>query len=338
MLKRTLLILLLVSGFCMRAQDIHFSNFYTNVLNVNPALTGFYKGKFRFSGTVRDQYRTVAIPYQTASLSFDAALKNFIKRGSETGYGILINYDIAGDSRFSTVQASIPLAIHIKDYSKTLFYSFGIMPGFIHNTLEYAYLKFPDQFDGEKYDPSIGHGEDPNLSNKTSFNLNAGFHLHWKINKNNNLSVGFSANNLTAPDMSYYDGLKVKLPRRWLAHLSANVYVGENIDLIPSAKIQFQGTQQEYQFGLMAMYYTQNRSIPMVYGGAWMRSKNYDAVILGVGLNYLGIDVILNYDINLSSLKNASNGHGAFELSLTYIVFDSRKRGKMKAVKCPGYL
>lgn len=320
------------------SQDIHFSNFHTNVLNVNPALTGFYKGKYRISGTIRDQYRAVAVPYQTVSLGFDAHKKSFLRKSNDAGYGLLLNYDIAGDARFNTIQVNVPLAIHMKNYKKTSIFSFGIMPGFYNNSLEYTYLRFPKQFDGVQYNPLLPHGENPDHTSQSFFNLNAGIQINHKIDRKNSFSVGFSGNNLTAPDMSFYTNKIVKLPRRWLTHAMGIFYVNDDLDILPAVKMQFQGAQQEYHFGALAMRYTHNMSIPRIFGGVWFRSRDTDAIILGIGCNYNGMDIILNYDINISSLKQVSKGRGAMELTLTYLVYDKRKKRKMKSVKCPSYL
>jgi len=321
-----------------KAQDIHFSNFYTNVLNVNPALTGFFRGKYRISATVRDQYRTVSTPYQTFSLSFDGRANNFLKKGKNIGYGFLCNYDKAGDSHFNTVQISIPLSQHFRSESKKWLYSYGIIPGIYSNTIEYTYLRFPDQFDGVRYNPLIETGETPINNGQAFFNIGAGVQATFKPNDDNSYTLGFAGNNLTSPNMSFYEDKEVILKERWTLHGLARIFINANLDVIPSVKLQFQGTQHEYQFGGMFMNYTNNVSIPRISAGVWMRARDKDAVIFSLGCNYVGFDIFLNYDLNISTLKTVSHGYGAMEITLTHQIFEGRKKKKMKSVKCPSYM
>lgn len=58
-----------------------------------------------------------------------------------------------------------------------------------------------------------------------------------------------------------------------------------------------------------------------VYLGAWTRisSTINDAIIPYIGLEFKSIHVGYSYDINISSLKTASNSRGGNEISLIYI-------------------
>ncbi|MCB0688495.1 MAG: type IX secretion system membrane protein PorP/SprF, partial [Saprospiraceae bacterium] len=84
--------------------------------------------------------------------------------------------------------------------------------------------------------------------------------------------------------------------------------------------------------------------------GAWMRLvNNYlaatdanstsksslgaDAIILSTRFEYQNFGIGFSYDWNVSDLKSASNGNGAFELSLVYTMCGSENRG----VYCPSF-
>lgn len=325
-------------AFQTYAQDIHFSNFYTNVLNVNPAFTGFFKGKYRYNITYRDQYRSVAIPYQTVSLGIDAKATNVFKSKNSFGYGILLNYDIAGDSHFNTIQVDIPLSQQFITENKKLLFSYGILPAFIFNSLNYTYLRFPEQFDGIQYNPNIDNTEEFRKSNKVFFNLGTGIQSTFKYNKNQSYTLGLAMFNITKPNISFLEDNEVILYPRYVAHGLAILSIKPDIDFIPAFKFQFQGSQKEYHFGGMLVRYFDNLSVLDISGGLWFRSRDKDAVILGLGLNYMGYTVVCNYDINISTLKAASDGRGAFEISVSNIVFDHRKKKKPTSVKCPSYL
>ena len=58
--KQLLIIILAVIGsFSLSAQDIHFSQFYSSPLNLNPALTGVMNSSVRLVGNYRNQWASV---------------------------------------------------------------------------------------------------------------------------------------------------------------------------------------------------------------------------------------------------------------------------------------
>ena len=325
-------------SYTTHSQDIHFSNFYTNVLHVNPAYAGFFNGTYRFSATIRDQYRTVAIPYKTATITFDTKQSLKTRQRDYIGYGAIFTYDIAGDSYFSSTQFSIPLAFHTGTTQNIWQSSFGIIPGLFSNSIDYSLLRFPDQFDGVKFNEDAITNEEFDNNGKLYFNIGAGARFMYTPNRKYRYGIGGSVYNITQPNISFYNNKNVILPIRYLVHASAQIEVTPQVDILPGLKFQFQGAQQEYHFGLMALKHTNNIQIPRIFGGAWFRSRDKDAIILGLGMLYKGYEIVLNYDINISSLRTASGGHGAVELTVTYIWHEHQKRRRMTPVKCPGFL
>mgnify|MGYP003310400423 CR=1 FL=1 len=315
------------------AQDIHFSNFYTNTLNLNPADAGFFTGHYRFCLAYRDQYRTVAKPYQTVTANFDGKVA---KRGWNfiLGYGALLNMDVAGDANYNTVQFGIPFAQHFKLVSNTVIISYGILPAIHYCSFDYANLTFGEQFEGMKYNPDAEITEALDMNEVTYFDLNAGVMGTFKPRKNQTYTIGVAMYNINQPDISFYDN-DIPLPHRFLVHGSGIISPTSNIDVIPGFKMQFQGKQHEFHFGLMGISYFDGSAVSQVQYGAWFRSKNKDAVIFGIGCRYSGFDIMFNYDLNISSLKTASNGHGAAEITLSYIVENNNKSKRMAAVRCP---
>lgn len=320
------------------AQDIHFSNFYTNVLHVNPAFAGFFNGNHRFSLTARDQYRTVAVPYQTVTVAYDSKYSIPHNRRNHIGYGAILAYDKAGDSYFSSTQFSIPLIYHVRTTQNIWQVSYGILPGLFSNGIDYAYLRFPDQFDGISYNPDVPTFEEFENTGKIFFNLGSGIRAMYTPDKRYRYGIGFAMYNMFQPNISFFDDKDIVLPRRYLVHAMSQIELNSRFDLLPALKFQFQGSQQEYHFGAMILYHTNNVTIPRLTGGIWFRSRDRDAIILGIGGVYNGYEIVLNYDINISSLQTASKGHGAMEITVSYILFEHQKRRKMAPVKCPGFL
>ena len=70
------------------------------------------------------------------------------------------------------------------------------------------------------------------------------------------------------------------------------------------------------------------------YAGLWGRFNNVnDALIPYIGLEYNGFRFGASYDVNVSSLKTASQSRGGIEISLIYIKRPPGYRG----IPCPSF-
>ena len=54
--------LLIVTANVLKAQDIHFSQYFNSPLSLNPAQTGNFDGNWRIVGNTRDQWRALNYP------------------------------------------------------------------------------------------------------------------------------------------------------------------------------------------------------------------------------------------------------------------------------------
>jgi type IX secretion system PorP/SprF family membrane protein len=74
---KRILVLVCCSVFtltCVKAQDPHFSQFFSSPLTLNPALTGKFDGNFRIAGNYRDQWPAISKTFVTSTFSIDAPI------------------------------------------------------------------------------------------------------------------------------------------------------------------------------------------------------------------------------------------------------------------------
>lgn len=60
-----LLIIISFIPLGLQAQDVHYSQFYTDYLRLNPSMAGNFDGTYRVGLNLRNQYGNVPAPYQT---------------------------------------------------------------------------------------------------------------------------------------------------------------------------------------------------------------------------------------------------------------------------------
>jgi len=71
-----------------------------------------------------------------------------------------------------------------------------------------------------------------------------------------------------------------------------------------------------------------------LYTGLWSRFNNVnDALIPYIGLEWSGFRLGASYDINISSLKTASQSRGGIEISLIFI----KRPAGYKGIPCPSF-
>ena len=97
--------------------------------------------------------------------------------------------------------------------------------------------------------------------------------------------------------------------------------MSEKFSIRPAFLYQTQSTANEFVGGSEFNMIVGNPEIRSfatnVFLGAWYRTG--DAAMITGGIEFKGVKVGVSYDYNMSELKTASNGNGAFEISLRYI-------------------
>ncbi len=323
-----------LAGENVLAQDIHFSQFLSSPMNLNPSLTGDFNGSYRFVGNGRRQWSSVTLPYQTLALSADA--NNFL-RLKNVGAGISMYQDRTGDSHFSTLVLNLAGSYRIKlNKDSTQFISLGVQSGFTSRRIDYSNLHYDNQFNGYIYDASTPSTEEFENAGRIYANLNAGVHWRYNIKERTGISAGFSIVNLSTPKQSFFGNSMILLDQRYTAHASAQFKLSQRFDLLPNLLFMTQGTFQQLNGGACVKYILNGNpsKYRAIYVGGSIRAK--DAGVATIAMDYQKLYVGLSYDINYSNLTPASNYRGGMEFAVIYIIDVLPKKRKYKI--CPAFI
>lgn len=327
----TISALMMVMGFSLNAQDIHFSQFYMNPLQQNPAMAGAVYG-MEANINYKDQWRAIGAPYKTFALGYHL---RFNKKRSSNGYlagGANFFADRAGDSNMGTGQGNLSLAYHAKLNSHNTLGG-GIQAGYFQRSIDFSGLQWGSQFDGVAYDPTLAGGLSSGSSNFTKFDLGAG--LVWvynnkegdiKVTDNHdlNFNAGFSVMHLTRPKYSYI-GTSERLPMRVVFHANGVISLAESskMAIVPGFMYYRQGPAQEIYFGTLFRHllsqdskFTGLKNSSAFYWGAYLRTR--DAITAKILFEYGGWGFGVSYDVNVSSLKTATSTRGGLEFGIRY--------------------
>ncbi len=331
----------------LRAQDIHFSQFFQSPMLLNPALCGQFDGSYRFGINQRTQWRSVTTPYSTFAAGVDAnhiTLPDGILNSEDGNFkevpfhgGVSFYSDKAGDSQLKTTGFNVVGAQQFKaPFDKKATLAVGAMLGFTTMRIDYSNLTFDSQWNGVNYDPNTPPGEGFPRASRGYFNLNLGGVYMRPIDDKRSFTAGISMFNLSRPKQSFFNEGYVKLDGRFNVHGSYKQIINEQISIEPMALIMRQGKYTEFNIGGLVHYtlsqkpWTRNG----LYAGLFVRAK--DSAFFTAGLQYGSWNAAASYDINTSSLQPASNGRGGLEFSVLYTL--SKFPKKVKAKSCPNYM
>jgi type IX secretion system PorP/SprF family membrane protein len=316
------------------AQDIHFSQYLYNPLNISAAQTGLFDGDIRVNAFFRQQWSSVTVPYKTFGVAYDQVIGTASPKGNRNSGGMMINSDRAGDGNLGTLQMMLSYAHLFALGSDSIhFLSLGAQAGIIYRSLDVNELTFDNQFTGDVFNPSANSGETFDRTNYIYPDINAG--CTWMgLFDNFNLSSGISIQHFMEPDQSFL-GERYDLEHHTQFFISGLLRRDNSISYIPSVYWSDQDEFNELLFGMEVKFAMQQNTVrkrAVSLGGHY---RIDDAVIPSFALYYDQWRFGISYDINTSSLKKASNGRGGPELNLTYIM----KKIRYKAGKnvCPVY-
>ena len=126
----------LVFGICMKAQDLHMSQFFETPLLRNPALAGIFTGDVRLQAVYRDQWNSVTTGYRTGSLNGEYKMP--VGNGDDfITLGMQFFYDRAGSVSFTQTKIFPALNYH-KSISnqKNTYLSLGFMGGWVQHSID----------------------------------------------------------------------------------------------------------------------------------------------------------------------------------------------------------
>ena len=316
--------ILAVTAICGKInaqQDIHFSQFYSVPLLVNPGTAGMFEGDIRLVTDYRSQWKSITTPYTSMSAMIDFPIaKGKAENGSFFGGGVSFYNDKAGDSKFTSGQYTATFS-YILEIARDQHLALGLQGGLIQKSVNYDNLYWDSQFTGLEFDTDLPSYESEPTDQFSRADLNFGLYYFNAANDEYQLFGGISGGHLTAPNVSFL-GVTEKLYRKFTIHGGAQFLTG-NTAFVPNLLFILQGPNRIFNIGSDVKFILREQS--KVTGfvdevsfalGAYYRAG--DAVMGGLKFNYAGLTISGMYDLNTSKLTAATSGNGAYEILIGY--------------------
>lgn len=321
-----------------RAQaDIHFSQFYETSILRNPALTGVFASDYKVGVYYRNQWSTISHPYETKLISGESRFQLSEMSNDFFSFGVLGFTDKAGsvDQRITGIYPAV-------NYNKCMnvdhnsYLSVGFTGGHIQYSFDPTKATFNNQFQGGRFDPTLPSLENIPTNKFSFWDLGAGINYNTSINDNATFVIGVSGYHFTQPKFSYFNTPDLTQNMRFNINTAFGVNLTDDILAQFQANGAVQGTYKEILAGGLASWTRitgENKSF-VLSGGAFYRLA--DAIIPVVRVKYNSMAVGVSYDVNTSTLKDASKMQGGFEMTL-FLSGDFYDKGMAKKMVCPKF-
>lgn len=319
------------------AQDIHFSQFYASPLTLNPANTGNFVGDLRACGNYRNQWSSIDNrAYSTVALSVE---KQFSFFSDVMSAGIVFVNDQSGYGDLTMNKLMLSGSYRKKINGNNI--TFGIEAGGVLKSTDFSKYRFDNQFvigHPDVFDPDVATGETDFNDDLSYIDVNVGVRWSKRLTSAFEPEAGFSVFHVNYPKESFFnsDYLSYNLPLRNVFHGGGILYLGESqkLRLNPNFLYMYHKRATDMLIGTNLEIDIENQTIKTIFVGTLFRygwSKNYDASSWIAGVQIKDYRVGVSYDVNISSLSDATKYRGAFELSIIYIT----KSSKPTKIKIP---
>ncbi len=316
------------------SQDVHFAQTEYAPMLLNPALTGAFS-HIQVIANYRNQWNSVASPYQTIAASFDARLqRRDADNNSFVALGVNFFNDVAGDMKVTTNQFNLDLAYHIKMGRYSLL-RIGIYGGMNQRILDPSRGNWASQFDGDAINTSIGSGENFGSYNHLFMDAGAGIvytfrRMKYSVNNNvnNNVNCGLAVYHANQPASSFVSLPEDKLAMRISGFINSSFNIRNTpLAVQPAVYMQFQSKYSEVLFGTYLRYNLRESShftgsIKPVAAALGIFSRYKDAFVAKGYFQYHQFSVGMAYDFNLSRLTPVSKSRGGVEIFLRFNLDD----------------
>ncbi|MBS1558023.1 MAG: type IX secretion system membrane protein PorP/SprF [Bacteroidetes bacterium] len=340
----TLLLMLLI-GATVTAQDPQFSQFYAAPLYLNPAFAGS-TGQARIGTNYRNQWPAIDANFNTIS-----AFADFYIESKKSGVGFILNRDREGLLGLQSTSFGAMYSYEL-NISKKLSFRPGFQASLYNRSINFDRLTFGDQFDpttGQVVNRQSVEGLNSGQS-KFFPDMTMGGLLYSK-----NGWFGVTVAHITQPNQSLM-GSNDPLPRKISGHAGWKFYLTPGVmgqgfynkarerSITPTMQYRHQGRFDQMDLGV---YYTFE---PLIIG-TWYRGVpfknvngivNNESIVLLIGFTQKGDKNILNigysYDYTISKLGPASGGAHEFSIVYSWSTRDPRKPPPDKLfIPCPDF-
>ncbi len=342
-LKTALLIagVALCPSLAQAQADVHFSQFYETSILRNPSLTGIFSNDYKVGAYYRNQWSSISNPFVTTSAYGEVRMPIGHFSNDYLSIGLLGYSDKAG-SLNQTITSVYPAINFSKSLNqeKNRYLSVGFTAGYTQYGFDKSNATFNNQFVGGIYNANNPTYENLSNTKMSMWDLGAGINYNTSSGPTNDVTyiLGISGYHLTQPQFSYDKIPGVTQNMRWNVNGAVGFSAMENLSVQLHTNLAIQGTYMEsVTGGLVTLSEKGGGPKPAYSITAGIFYRLQDAFIPVVKLKYKNTAVSMSYDVNTSTLQQASKLRGGYEIAFSITGDFNSKSGAVKKTVCPKF-
>lgn len=319
-------------------QDAQFSHYMFNNMYTNPGYSGV-EGLTRATLLHRSQW----LGYQgtdeggaptTQLLSLSHPLKILGSPTTNSGVGFGLTHDLLGPWRIINLQGSY--AYHIKLQNGGVLGA-GLGLGFLSQSIDGSVLRASE--DDDVIIDGIGS------SVATQFKPDISIGVHYQTRK---YSAGLSLRHVGKSEFDFNvnpDSIASKLARHLYLTGSYNLFLSQNLLVVPSVVVQSDLAETSFNYGAVASlnnykYWggiTLRQSISSQEAGSASRKLSNDDIVLLIGMSFLSDNELrVGYSFDLVTRGAAAKNPTSHEIMLSYVI-PVNPEDKFTPIRTPRY-
>ncbi len=301
------------------AQDIQFSQIFSDILYLNPAYAG---SKYcpRVSMSYRNQWSGIRHPYSTYSASFDKYSP--VLNG---GFGLRFMNDQQGGGIFNQMSADLIYSFHTQLNKKTAI-KFAMQTSIVQKSVNPQNLVFSNMID-----PLSGIVYNNTESFERSQFATPDFGVSMLINTKKYF-MGFAVSHIPHSLVDEHDKY---LPIKYLAHIGGTI-IFDKYDRKQSRFAIKPNLVYIHQQNINMLYYGLFFDVGKISFGSFCRQNidlHFDALVLSLHLDINRLSFSYSYDLTLSNFLGRTLG--SHEFSIAYLFSCDKKIRPYNAISCP---
>ncbi|MCK4748358.1 MAG: PorP/SprF family type IX secretion system membrane protein [Bacteroidales bacterium] len=310
----------------IQAQDVSFSQMYSNRLYLNPAFAGVEQDVRRISLNYRNQWPGIGNSFVSYSASYDQYMEPL-----HGGVGFRVFNDKQGDGAMQEFSLSMDYSYHLK-ISRKLSLNAGFEASFVQKSLETSGFIL-----GDMIDPLTGN---PDIQSLEAYHNDKVSYPDFAVGLSGfyeNYYGGISISHILKPSQTSSSNIYSRIPRKVIAYAGSMIPIYEKklgkevLQLSPNIIYQQQMNFSQIYYGLEAVIKDQ------LITGIWIRQNfgvRFSSLIFSLGYITNSYRMRYSYDQKLSSPTIQLPNLGAHEISFI-LTLESVKKIRHQAIKCP---
>jgi type IX secretion system PorP/SprF family membrane protein len=329
MIRVFLITILFLNVKHLIGQDLHFSQYHSAPLHLNPSMVGaLYDGS-----VITLNYRSQWAPvlgnegaFKTMAGTFERRF-NFSNQSFLNG-GLSVWKDKAGAIQQNEAKMAISYGRLMAKTKKWHHYLLGGgQAGASQHIIDASDRRWLSQYDGNGGFDASKSGEAIDFPQKTFFDVSMGISVYSLYNNKNYYVIGAAIHHLNKPDISLTKTTSNPLQyMRYTVHVSGSKSIGTSpMRILPSVLMMKQGSSVEVTPGMAFKWVFDQLDYRSVQLGGWARMVNKpekgmmtDAWVALIRFDWKSYGLGFSYDFNTSSLNATNRNNNGVELSLSY--------------------